>query len=195
MPLPLVKPANIVEEGKKEAAAEAKKESQEEGCRGRSRQAVRPRRPQARAFPRPGDGPLSVRNMSAEGRRPRPSPIVRRRTDAVARSHPLGGAAQARTPIGRSARARISAAASCPSREAKPAVAKRTAPARPVAAPRPKPAPGLAPLERRQKKRLARGTADRSAARPARLHPDARRTPHCCSSCAGPRGRALPTCW
>ena len=40
----------------------------------------------------------------------------------------------------------------------KPETAARVAPLRSAAAPKPKPAPGLAPIERRQKKRLARGT-------------------------------------
>jgi DNA-nicking Smr family endonuclease len=42
--------------------------------------------------------------------------------------------------------------------ETKSDASKLAAPARPASPPRPKPAPGLAPIERRQKKRLARGT-------------------------------------
>jgi DNA-nicking Smr family endonuclease len=45
-----------------------------------------------------------------------------------------------------------------PSAEPKPGAMARTAASRPVVPPKLKPAPGLAPIERRQKKKLARGT-------------------------------------
>ncbi|MGE3784786.1 MAG: Smr/MutS family protein, partial [Alphaproteobacteria bacterium] len=58
----------------------------------------------------------------------------------------------------KSAVPQVDATAAKPAPLPRSETSQRVAPSRPVTAPKPKPALGLAPIERRQKKKLARGT-------------------------------------
>ena len=150
------KPANIVEEAKKDAAAEAKKK--EAGT------AVEPNKPDtgAKKPARPARGQAipgspAVRHMTAEGRRPgrrNLSDDERTLWREVTRSVRPLRRAQGRSP----ARREAEVAAPTLLRSRSPKHRRAPLPSRPAAAPEAKPAPGLAPIERRQKKRLARGT-------------------------------------
>ena len=194
MPLPLAKPANIVEEAKKDAAAEAKKK--EAGAADRAGQAREWRQKAGPPGPRPGSSrPRAVRHMTAEGRRPgrrNLSDDERTLWREVTRSvrplrrpgsnprHAAGRGRCAQRPLRRP--------------EARNIGARRMRRGRSrTASPSPRPALRRSSGGRRRSSPAAPSRSTRGSTCTAARR--ARRTPRCCSSCGARRATARATCW